>query len=107
MARNENEAPPYSRGVFGRGQTSSNVASYLVVPAKGRFAGKFSCRAAAGLIYSPCRRQARRAIRNIKMSNPPQGRVTFLNALHEMPALEITTAWSTAEIYQQGAHVTR
>ncbi len=41
------------------------------------------------------------------MNNPQPGRVTFLDALHEMPALEITTAWSTAEVYQQGAHVTR
>jgi len=41
------------------------------------------------------------------MNNTEHGRVTFLDALHEMPALEVTTAWSTAEIYQQGAHVTR
>jgi glucose-6-phosphate 1-epimerase len=41
------------------------------------------------------------------MSNPPLGRVTFLDAQHELPALEVTTAWSTAEVYLQGAHVTR
>lgn len=35
------------------------------------------------------------------------GRVTFLDGQNELPALEITTKWSTAEIYLHGAHVTR
>lgn len=34
------------------------------------------------------------------------GRVAFLDGRGELPMLEITTAWSTAEIYLQGAHVT-
>jgi D-hexose-6-phosphate mutarotase len=34
------------------------------------------------------------------------GRVTFLDGRGELPMLEVTTAWSTAEIYLQGAHVT-
>jgi glucose-6-phosphate 1-epimerase len=33
-------------------------------------------------------------------------RVTFLTGAGGLPKLEITTAWSTAEIYLQGAHVT-
>lgn len=35
------------------------------------------------------------------------GRVTFLDGQSELPMLEITTPWSTAEIYLHGAHVTR
>jgi glucose-6-phosphate 1-epimerase len=35
------------------------------------------------------------------------GRVTFLDGQNELPMLEITTAWSSAEIYLHGAHVTR
>ena len=34
------------------------------------------------------------------------GRVTFLDGQGELPMLEINTAWSTAEIYLNGAHVT-
>ena len=34
------------------------------------------------------------------------GRVTFLDGRGELPMLEVTTAWSTAEIYCHGAHVT-
>src|SRR5438093_3181965 len=34
------------------------------------------------------------------------GRVTFLDGRGELPMLEVSTAWSTAEIYLQGAHVT-
>ena len=34
------------------------------------------------------------------------GRVTFLDGRGDMPMLEITTAWSTAEVYLHGAHVT-
>ena len=34
------------------------------------------------------------------------GRVAFLDGRGELPMLEITTAWSKAEIYIQGAHVT-
>jgi glucose-6-phosphate 1-epimerase len=35
------------------------------------------------------------------------GRVTFLDGQNELPMLEITTTWSSAEIYLHGAHVTR
>jgi glucose-6-phosphate 1-epimerase len=35
------------------------------------------------------------------------GRVSFLDGQGEMPMLEVSTAWSTAEIYLHGAHVTR
>jgi glucose-6-phosphate 1-epimerase len=38
--------------------------------------------------------------------NPGPARVTFLGGRGEMPMVEITTAWSTAEIYLHGAHVT-
>jgi D-hexose-6-phosphate mutarotase len=34
------------------------------------------------------------------------GRVAFLDGKGELPMLEVTTAWSTAEIYLQGAQVT-
>src|SRR5436190_20905300 len=34
------------------------------------------------------------------------GKVTFLDGRGELPVLEVSTAWSTAEIYLQGAHVT-
>jgi len=35
------------------------------------------------------------------------GRVTFLDGRGEMPMLEVSTGWSTAEIYLHGAHVTQ
>jgi glucose-6-phosphate 1-epimerase len=35
------------------------------------------------------------------------GRVTFLDGQGELPMIEISTAWSTAEIYLHGAHVTQ
>ncbi len=35
------------------------------------------------------------------------GRVAFLDGQNELPMIEITTAWSTAEIYLPGAHVTQ
>ena len=35
------------------------------------------------------------------------GRVTFLDGQNEMPMLEVTTPWSSAEIYLHGAHVTQ
>jgi glucose-6-phosphate 1-epimerase len=35
------------------------------------------------------------------------GRVSFLDGQGELPMLEVTTAWSTAEIYLHGAHLTR
>src|ERR1039457_2861706 len=35
------------------------------------------------------------------------GRVTFLDGQGELPMLEVSTAWSTAEIYLHGAHVTQ
>src|SRR5512137_1061790 len=34
------------------------------------------------------------------------GRVTFLDGQGELPMLEVSTRWSTAEIYLHGAHVT-
>src|SRR6266404_4962960 len=34
------------------------------------------------------------------------GRVIFLDGRGELPMLEVSTAWSTAEIYLHGAHVT-
>lgn len=34
------------------------------------------------------------------------GRVAFLDAQNELPMLEVTTPWSTAELYLLGAHVT-
>jgi D-hexose-6-phosphate mutarotase len=36
----------------------------------------------------------------------PHGRVTFLDGRGDLPMIEITTPWSTAEIYFHGAHVT-
>jgi glucose-6-phosphate 1-epimerase len=35
------------------------------------------------------------------------GRVTFIDGQNELPMLEISTPWSTAEIYLHGAHVTQ
>jgi len=43
----------------------------------------------------------------IKTKGETPGRVSFLDGQGELPMLEVTTAWSTAEIYLQGAHVTR
>lgn len=37
---------------------------------------------------------------------PALGRVTFLDGQSELPMIEVGTAWSTAEIYLHGAHVT-
>lgn len=34
------------------------------------------------------------------------GRVSFLDGQGELPMLEVSTPWSTAEIYLHGAHVT-
>jgi D-hexose-6-phosphate mutarotase len=34
------------------------------------------------------------------------GRVTFLDGQNELPMIEVSTAWSSAEIYLLGAHVT-
>src|SRR3954454_21123345 len=34
------------------------------------------------------------------------GRVVFIDGRGELPMLEVSTAWSTAEIYLHGAHVT-
>jgi len=47
-------------------------------------------------------------ITNLENQAPtaPQGRVAFLDGQNELPMLEITTPWSTAEIYLNGAHVT-
>jgi D-hexose-6-phosphate mutarotase len=38
--------------------------------------------------------------------NTTPARVTFLDGRGELPMVEITTTWSTAEIYLHGAHVT-
>src|SRR5205814_8517421 len=43
----------------------------------------------------------------LKSANGGAGRVTFLDGRGELPMLEISTAWSTAEIYLHGAHVTQ
>lgn len=43
---------------------------------------------------------------NNSEKNPAPAKVTFLDGRGELPMLEITTAWSTAEIYLHGAHVT-
>ena len=40
------------------------------------------------------------------MNPSPTSHVTFLDGRGELPMLEITTPWSTAEIYLHGAHVT-
>jgi glucose-6-phosphate 1-epimerase len=37
--------------------------------------------------------------------DPVPARVTFLDGRGDLPMVEITTSWSTAEIYLQGAHV--
>ena len=42
-----------------------------------------------------------------KSNEVPPGRVTLLDGQNEMPMIEVSTAWSTAEIYLHGAHVTR
>jgi D-hexose-6-phosphate mutarotase len=49
------------------------------------------------------------ATTNTTADRPPAGagRVTFQDGQNGLPALEITTPWSTAEIYLHGAHVTR
>ncbi len=44
---------------------------------------------------------------NAQPQNQPPGRVTFQDGQGELPMLEVTTAWSSAEIYLHGAHVTR
>lgn len=46
---------------------------------------------------------------NDSKTTPPAGvpgRVTFLDGRGDLPMLEISTRWSTAEIYLHGAHVT-
>jgi D-hexose-6-phosphate mutarotase len=40
-------------------------------------------------------------------ANPQMGRVTFQEGQGDLPALEVTTPWSQAEIYLHGAHVTQ
>ena len=39
--------------------------------------------------------------------NPQLGKVTFLDGQGDLPAMEVTTPWSRAEIYFHGAHVTQ
>jgi D-hexose-6-phosphate mutarotase len=41
-----------------------------------------------------------------EVKNGMPGKVTFIDGRGDLPMLEITTAWSTAEIYLHGAHVT-
>src|SRR4051812_1625516 len=41
-----------------------------------------------------------------KTPNSGPGRVAFMDGRGELPMLEVSTAWSTAEIYLHGAHVT-
>ena len=43
----------------------------------------------------------------VKTKPEDLGRVTFLDGQGDLPMLEITTPWSTAEIYLQGAQVTQ
>ena len=42
-----------------------------------------------------------------KTDTEAPGRVSFLDGQGELPMLEISTRWSTAEIYLHGAHITR
>ena len=42
----------------------------------------------------------------MKSTPASPGRVTFLDGQNEMPMIEISTTWSTAAVYLQGAHVT-
>jgi glucose-6-phosphate 1-epimerase len=41
-----------------------------------------------------------------KQTGEPAGRVTFLDGQNELPMIEVSTAWSAAEVYLHGAHVT-
>jgi D-hexose-6-phosphate mutarotase len=41
-----------------------------------------------------------------EVKNGMPGKVTFIDGRGDLPMLEITTAWSTAEVYLHGAHVT-
>ncbi len=43
---------------------------------------------------------------NTQKNEVQPGRVLFLDGQNEFPMLEVSTAWSTAEIYLHGAHVT-
>jgi glucose-6-phosphate 1-epimerase len=43
---------------------------------------------------------------NQDRQNSTPGKVTFLEGHGDLPMIEISTAWSTAEIYLHGAHVT-
>jgi len=42
----------------------------------------------------------------MKTANPPSPRITFLDGRGDLPMIEVTTRWSTAEVYLHGAHVT-
>lgn len=46
-----------------------------------------------------------KSVPEIKIGEP--GRVAFFDGQGEMPMIEITTAWSRAEVYLHGAHVTQ
>ncbi len=46
------------------------------------------------------------AEKNLLNFESGSGRVTFLEGRGDLPMIEITTPWSTAEIYLHGAHVT-
>jgi D-hexose-6-phosphate mutarotase len=41
-----------------------------------------------------------------EVKNGMAGKVTFIDGRGDLPMLEVTTAWSTAELYLHGAHIT-
>jgi D-hexose-6-phosphate mutarotase len=47
------------------------------------------------------------SVSGVKAKAEVLGRVTFLDGQGELPMIELTTAWSTAEIYLHGAQVTQ
>src|SRR5215470_7951173 len=42
----------------------------------------------------------------VELTRNDPGKVTFMDGCGDLPMLEVTTAWSTAELYLHGAHVT-
>jgi len=42
----------------------------------------------------------------VELTTNAPGKVTFMDGCGDLPMLEVTTLWSTAEIYLHGAHVT-
>src|ERR1035437_7174545 len=58
--------------------------------------------------YKPRQRQTMTTSASAVKTKPEDlGRVTFLDGQGELPMLEISTPWSTAEIYLLGAQVTQ